>query len=542
MIFLSTLLISIFLTIVLVPLFGQMAHHYQLVDQPGERKVHKVPIPRVGGMAMALGAFVPILLWQWENAFVRTFLLAAGILVAFGVVDDLRELRPGWKFLGQIAAALIVVLFGGVKIVSLGGLLPAGTILPSWFAVPFTVFAIVGVTNAINLSDGLDGLAGGICLLSFSCLGYLAYLEGDAVVGFITLALIGGVFGFLRYNTYPASVFMGDTGSQLLGFSAVTLSLALTQESVTLSPVLPLLLLGFPILDTLTVMAVRIARGKSPFAADKNHFHHHLMGLGLHHTESVLVIYVFQIVLVVGAFFLRFHSDWFLLSGYLVFSAAVLALFSISARTGWSFRRWRPLLRGKLYLKWLRDETRAICYLFRALEVSFPLLLVGTVLLAGPFPRYLSWGGAALLGLIGGVWLLRPRALGDLLRLVLYLLIPLVVYEADQAAAEWSETAERLYHVAFGLFALLTISVSQLSKRKRGFKSTPLDFLILFLALVVPNLPNLRAYHLGLVASKILILYFGCEVLLAETRGPKYGRIAAGVTAVLAVLLLNGLL
>lgn len=540
MIFLSTLLISIFLTVALVPVLRRLALRYQLVDEPGERKVHKVPIPRVGGMALALGAFVPILCWNLGNPFVRTYLLAAGILVAFGVADDLRELSPRWKFLGQIAAAAIVVVLGGVKIVSLGGILPDGATVPSWFAVPFTVFAIVGVTNAVNLSDGLDGLAGGICLLSFSCIGYLAYLEGNAVIGLLVLALAGGVFGFLRYNTYPASVFMGDTGSQLLGFSAAVLSLALTQGSATLSPVLPLLVLGFPILDTLTVMSMRVARGKSPFSADKNHFHHNLMRLGLHHTESVLVIYLFQTLLVLGAFFLRFHSDWLLLGGYLLFCAATLTLFTVSARTGWRPKRCRTLLRAKLTLKWLRDDTEAICHLFKALQLAFPLLLGWTILMAELRSPWLCWGALAFIGAIAAVKVLRPGALGDALRLTLYLLIPLAVYGADQGMALYADAPRRLYNLAFVLFAVVNVAVSQLSRRKQGFKSTPLDFLIFFLAMVVPNLPddNLRAYHLGLAASKILILYFGCEVLLAEMRG-RNDRLAVGVVAVLAVVFLT---
>jgi UDP-GlcNAc:undecaprenyl-phosphate GlcNAc-1-phosphate transferase len=170
---------------------------------------------------------------------------------------------------------------------TLGALLPDGALLPAWVAVPLTVVAIIGVTNAINLADGLDGLAGGISLLSFCCIGYLAYLEGDISVGLAALAFIGAIFGFLRFNTHPATIFMGDTGSQLLGFAAITLSLALTQRQTALSPLLPLILLGFPVLDTLTVMITRILRKRSPFSADRNHFHHNLLDLGFRHPESV---------------------------------------------------------------------------------------------------------------------------------------------------------------------------------------------------------------------------------------------------------------
>ena len=287
MIFLSTLLISILIPIALIPVLSGLALRLQLVDLPGERKVHSQPIPRIGGIAMAIGAMAPILLWCREESFVRCFLPAAGVIALFGIADDLRDLPPKWKLVGQVSAALIVVFPGELKITRLGELLPDGYLLPDGVAIPLTLLVIVGVTNAINLADGLDGLAGGICLLFFSCIGYLAYLEGDTFIGLIALALLGAIFGFLRFNTFPATVFMGDTGSQLLGFSAITLALQLTQGNTALSPVLPLVLLGLPVLDTLTVMTARIAAGRSPFSADKNHFHHNLMSLGLHHNESV---------------------------------------------------------------------------------------------------------------------------------------------------------------------------------------------------------------------------------------------------------------
>ena len=191
--------------------------------------------------------------------------------------------------------------------------------------------------------------------------------------GLIALALVGAIFGFLRFNTYPATVFMGDTGSQLLGFSAITLSLDLTQGNTPLSPVLPLILLGFPVLDTLTVMAIRIATGRSPFLADRNHFHHNLMALGLRHTESVTVIYAGQTALVFAAFLLRFHSDWLLLSGYLVFSITTVVLLSVAGRNGWHEKLVDVTELGSSVFRYLQDvkiEGIAIRYAFPVLEAG----------------------------------------------------------------------------------------------------------------------------------------------------------------------------
>ena len=518
-----------------------------MVDEPGGRKVHSLPIPRVGGIAMAVGIFVPVVLWNYVDRFVWAYLSGAAIIVAFGITDDRRGLRPEWKFVGQLAAALLVVYFGGVRIHTLGTLLPDGFRIPGGFAVPLTVLAIVGVTNAINLSDGLDGLAGGICLLTFCCIGYLAYLEEDFVLGLIALATAGAIFGFLRFNTYPATVFMGDTGSQLLGFTAITLSLALTQGNTPLSPVLPLILLGFPILDTLSVMAVRIAAGRSPFRADRNHFHHNLLALGFQQTESVVVIYACQSLLVLSAFLFRFHSDGLLLGGYLAFSALVIALFTVAARKGWRLREPTTELRdffGSSYLRRMKVEGRAIRFLFRSLEFGLPVLLVITCLLTADLPAYVTPGAALFLALILVVWRFRKDRLGDAIRVTLFLMIPFVVYASTNARVAWvGGAALVVYRTAFGLLALVDIAVSKLSKRREGFKSTPLDFLVVFLAVVVPNLPeqNLRAYSMGLVAAMTIVFYFSLEVLMAEQRG-RHESLAAGTVGALGILLVKGLI
>ncbi|HBG04833.1 MAG: glycosyl transferase [Geobacteraceae bacterium GWC2_58_44] len=540
MIFLSTLLVSVLITIALTPAFSALALRFQLVDLPNERKVHQVPVPRVGGIAMALGAFIPIICWRYADSFVQAYLVGAAILVLFGAVDDFRDLSPRIKFLGQIAAALSAVFLGGIRISNLGMLAPENYLLPGWLAVPLTVVAIVGVTNAINLSDGLDGLAGGISLLIFAGIGYLAYLVGDFSVGLISLALGGALFGFLRFNTHPASIFMGDSGSQFLGFSAITLSLGLTQGRATaLSPILPLILLGFPILDTLTVMVARISRGRSPFSADRNHFHHNLMALGFLHPESVLIIYLFQTFLLLASVHFRFYSDWSLLGGYLVFSLLVLAGFSHAARTRRTVRRldfFDAKIAGRLRL--LKREGVVIRYSFRLFESGVPLLLFITCLVAQRPPLY----GTLICAVSGAAILIvcrfRNAWLPGLLRFVLYLLIPFSVYLGGGLISLYADTPLlRFYNGSFGAVALLIILVSKFSRRKSGFRSSPMDFLIGILALVVPNLPEqqIQEYQVGLTAAKILLLYFSFEVLQAEMRG-KMNRFALWTVASLVAL------
>ena len=543
MIFLSTLLISIFITIGLIPVLQTLASRMNLVDSPGVRKVHSAPIPRVGGIAMAVGAFIPVILWNRSDPFVRAYLAGAAIMIVFGIADDIRNLTPKWKLLGQLLAALVVVFAGGVKVHHLGALLPESVVLAEWICVPLTLLIIVGVTNAVNLADGLDGLAGGICLLVFACIGYLAWLEEDLVIGLVALALAGSIFGFLRFNTHPATVFMGDTGSQLLGFSAVTLSIDLTQRESPISPLVPLVLLGLPVLDTLSVMAIRIARRRPLFSADMNHLHHNLMACGLHQGESVVTIYVLQMFLVVSAFLFRFHSDWMLLGGYLAFSAVTILFITVATRTGWTLRADdNATFFGSRLLRKAKSEGIGIRKLFPILEFGLPFLLIVTCLVPTRVPSYVSWCALGSLGVILAARYFRKERVGDVLRFVLYIMIPVVVYAGSTAPAGWMKGAPlRLINTVFAVLAVLDIAVSKLSRRKEGFNSTPLDFLVILLAVLVPNLPerSLQEYNLGLVATKIIILYFSYEVLIAEVQ-MKCDRVMVGTLGALAVVFLKG--
>lgn len=542
MIFLSTLLLAVLITIALTPLLSSLAIRHNLVDLPGERKVHSRPIPRIGGVAMACGAFAPLLFWYQADRFVLAFLAGAAVLVFFGLLDDLQDLPPKVKFVGQIVAALIVILGGGVQITSLGSLLPDGVHLPLMVGLPLTLVAIVGATNAINLSDGLDGLAGGSCLLIFSAIGFLSYLEGSLVIGVIALALFGVLFGFLRFNTHPATVFMGDAGSQFLGYAASTLAIALTQSKPTLSPILPLILLGFPILDTLTVMFTRIAQKRSPFSADKNHFHHHLLGLGLQQSESVLVIYLLQTVLIVAALLLRYYPDWLLLLSYILFSAVVLYVFRRARNNEWQTGRVRLFnnrITGRLRL--IKREGILVIWTFPVFEIGIPLLLLATCLIAGSAPDYARYAALFFAMVISAVWVWARPLTGKVVRGVIYLMVPFAIYLSEtRPVLQLESSIHTAFNLLFIIFAVLILLISKFSRRHGGFKSSPMDFLILILAVALPNLPmqRIQEYHLGLVAAKIILLYFSFEVLMAEQRRELH-RIAFVTVAALLVLALK---
>jgi UDP-GlcNAc:undecaprenyl-phosphate GlcNAc-1-phosphate transferase len=523
MIYLSAILIAMFLTIVLVPICRHLAFRLNIIDMPDARRVHTVPTPRTGGIAMALGALAPVLLWSHLSDFTASVMVGAWILVLFGLIDDRRDLNYKAKFAGQLAAAIIVVWFGGVKITSLGMLLPDGYILPDFLAIPLTILAIVGVTNAVNLADGLDGLAGGITLLIFICLGYLSWKAQNTAITVLAASVAGAIIGFLRFNTYPAEVFMGDAGSQYLGFMAVTLSLTLTQVNIPLSPLVPLLLLGFPILDTLSVMLQRVSEGRSPFHPDKNHFHHKLMRLGLYHSEAVLAIYALQALLVGSAVWLRYYSDWLILVLYLAFSGLVLAGFHLADKNGWTIRETNESdIANRLSILSRLDRARTtIKVAFKALEIILPLLFFLTALIPRAIPAYFAWFSVGLAVILSGVLLMGHRYSRSVLRLCLYMTIPFLVYEGQINPAPWiSQPLNLAYGFIFLVLVGLVFVTLRLSQRA-GFKSTPMDFLILIVALVVPNLPDepFQGHRMGMVAVKIIVLFFSYEVLIAELRG-----------------------
>jgi len=544
MLYLSTILLSVFITVSLIPIMTRLAARFQMVDFPDPRKIHTIPVPRIGGLAMALGASVPVILWTTADDFLRAYFIGAGVLVLFGLVDDRKGLGHKAKFAGQIVAALIAVFYGGVRIDSLGTLLPDWVQLPQWFAVSLSVVAVVGVTNAINLADGLDGLAGGISLLSFCFIGYLAWLMGNNSVVLLSLSLAGAIFGFLRFNTYPASLFMGDTGSQLLGFSSIVLALMITQGDTPLSPVLPLIILGFPVLDTLTVMVERARERRPLFSADKNHFHHRLIRLGLSHAEAVFVIYTIQAMMIVSAILFRYQSDWLLMAGYMAFSVVTISLFAVADRHALRVRK-SDMIEGALAVKLrtIRDNNWTIKISFGLSELIIPLLFIFSCFLPARVPIYAAVMSSCSVLLIAGAFIFfKKKYLRGCLRLVLYLTIPVVLYLAEGERAVWmNDDLSLLYRLCFGVVALFVILTVRFTRRMKGFRVSTMDFLIIFIAIIVPNLTGqfVRSNNMGLLAVEIIVFFFSYEVLINEVR-EKFNALTLSTLAAAVLLGVRG--
>jgi UDP-GlcNAc:undecaprenyl-phosphate GlcNAc-1-phosphate transferase len=423
-------LLSMVVTVAVLPALVRLAAKWLIVDQPSARKVHTVPIPRVGGVAMAVGIIVAALVTLDLHGQDLWFLAGAATLVVFGALDDRFDLDYRVKLVGQLLAAGMAVIGGGVQVSSLA--FDDLIALSPWVALPLTIFFIVGVTNAINLADGLDGLAGGTSFLCLSAVAILLSLSDQVTGVALALTFAGAVLGFLRFNTYPASVFMGDAGSQLLGFAVAVFSIRATQgEGSQISATLPILLLAVPILDTLSVMAQRVSEGRSPFSADKNHIHHKLLALGFVHHEAVMVNYVLQATLFLLAYFLRFESDLLILCVVSIFFVVAIALLTSAARSGWQLRRSPGAENRRIpkLLAHLRTPEMLPRVAFRAIAVSLAGYATLIVIKTAQFSSDLRLLIMALLAAaVAFLATLRGRPLNLAEKAVVYVTATVLVY------------------------------------------------------------------------------------------------------------------
>lgn len=303
---------SLFFSLLLVPVSRRLAVVMGVLDQPESRKMHSRAVPRMGGLAMAMAMISTILLCVRLEQPVIAFLLGAGIVSFVGLIDDRFSISPRLKFAGQILAALTFVLASGLTLQSFGDLFGSGEIRTSFLAPVVTVFCMVGVMNALNLSDGLDGLAGGIGFMAALFFALLAYWHQAWYWVNISLVLGGILLGFLRYNHYPASLFMGDTGSLLIGYTlaATAVGLAHDTNETSVPPLSLAIILALPIIDTIWVMSHRLLTGHNPFSPDKSHLHHRLLQMGISHAGVVAIIYGLMLFFGFWAWFVSNRPEW----------------------------------------------------------------------------------------------------------------------------------------------------------------------------------------------------------------------------------------
>ena len=337
--YLSVYLGSLFMAIIITPLVIIFAHRIKAIDRPGVRTVHKRPIPRIGGMAFFISAMLVIFIVLFLNNSIGqafrnmqvqliSLFCSATFIFFIGLIDDLKGLPAKYKFLTELLAT-VSLCFAGVKISSIA-------ITEEWvlnlgvLSYPLTILWIVGITNAVNLSDGLDGLAAGISAIACGVIAIFAVYSGSVIMAVIMLALLGSLTGFLFFNFNPARIFMGDCGSLFLGFTIASASvLCSTKSSALVGMALPALALGVPIFDTLFCMLRRFLERRSMFSPDRRHFHHILMDMGIKQRHVVITIYVVTLLFAGLGMFMMVTQDK---NTFIIFSCIlilIILLFSV---------------------------------------------------------------------------------------------------------------------------------------------------------------------------------------------------------------------
>ncbi|MBN2374348.1 hypothetical protein JXL19_11240 [bacterium] len=315
---------SFLFTTILVPLFIKVGKRYGIVDHPTSRKVHSTPIVRTGGAAMLVGSMFPFVLSVPKNRLLLGICLGMLCIFSVGMIDDIREIGYQWKFLGQSLAALMTLFISNIGSDIIIRLWSGFSLDHGFFSIPLYFVFLVASINIINLADGLDGLASGICLLIFCCTAFFSYFSGNLPSTLLCMCMLGGIIGFMRYNTYPAIVFLGDTGSMFLGYTVGLCMILLTSGHTRISPIIPLYIIGVPVIDTSMVIFERWMDKRPVFKADKNHFHHKLLKIGFKHNEAVIIIYSIQLVMIILAWTLRSLVDGILIVIYLLMVTSVL--------------------------------------------------------------------------------------------------------------------------------------------------------------------------------------------------------------------------
>ncbi|CAH0993318.1 Undecaprenyl-phosphate alpha-N-acetylglucosaminyl 1-phosphate transferase [Sinobacterium norvegicum] len=511
--------LSLFGTIVLMPPMIRYAANFGLTDEPGdERKIHTAVIPRCGGLAIALASVLPLYLWLPLNDELLGLIIASSIIVTFGVVDDVKELDYKWKFIGQILAVICLIFFG-IEISILPFFSPTTTYYqPLCLLVSF--FFLLGCINAVNLSDGLDGLAAGVSLLSLGLVIVYASIAEDFGAAMVAIIVIGGLLGFLRFNTYPARVFLGDTGSQLTGLVLCSLALIVTQvDNSPLSPMLPVLMLGLPIFDTLMVMVIRLRAGRSPFSPDKNHLHHRLMGLGFHHYQAVAAIYIMQFSLLASSYFLRYESDLIIAVFYLFFCSILLLMLYLLSSNVYISKGADVGLSERIN----NDKRNSLIRRFEWFYLHSTSVIQCLLLIFYTFVFVFSYGDISaelaeyMIVVSVVLFLVHLLSTGQnpvVLRLIFYsggVVATLLLSVIDS-------TALVVFFDSFLLLLVVVLALAIRMTRKEFFRLDNQDLLVFLAVIVIPQFPfdSIDSTTLGHFTLRIVVLFYASEFLVAR--------------------------
>lgn len=354
--FIMVLIGTLVISAVATPIIRLLSFRIGAVDNPNARRINKVPMPTAGGLAIFLSFAVtnlfmmPSILNEVPGrgnylGYILPLVIAGGIVIVTGLVDDIREIKPLPKFLGTVSAAAIIWFFTDFRFdhfkIPFGGPLLA---FSPWLSFFLTILWIVAITNAVNLIDGLDGLVSGVSIISLTTMGIVSYFFLHDSNIFLTLTifvLVAAIAGFLPYNYNPAIIYLGDTGALFIGFMIGVLSLQGLKNSTAVAVITPMIILGVPITDTVVAIIRRTLSGQKFYEADRMHLHHRLLSLGLTHRGTVLVIYAISFIFSLTSLLLNVSSR---LGGVLLLISLVLGVLILSEMIGIFGENRTPLL------------------------------------------------------------------------------------------------------------------------------------------------------------------------------------------------------
>ena len=324
----------------LTPHVSEFAHKVGAMDVPRDsRRMHKKPIPRMGGLAIFMGILASLMIFGQMDVQMLSILLGAMIIVVLGIFDDIVALGAKFKFCIQIIAAAIPVCVGGLKIEFFTSFNPFSNnpyFSLGMLAIPVTILWIVGITNAVNLIDGLDGLAAGVSSIAAMTMLAVGLLTNEIMVAITMGALAGSCIGFLPYNFNPAKIFMGDTGSTFLGFMLATMSIeGFFKFYAVISFAVPFLILGLPIFDTASAITRRLMEGRNPMSPDRGHVHHKLVDMGFNVKQAVAILYAISATLGLAAVILTTSGE----AKAMILILAVILVMAVGGRILWSLQK-----------------------------------------------------------------------------------------------------------------------------------------------------------------------------------------------------------
>lgn len=330
-------LISFLITFITIPIVIKMVHKFGLLDLPDDRKSHKAPVPTMGGIGIYVGILVSVLLNITLTTQVISLLISVTIMFITGIIDDMMNLKASLKLMIQLIVSFILV-YSGFNITGLFGFLGIQSI-PLMVQYPLSIISIVGIMNAFNLIDGIDSLAASLGLLICSVFSWLFFMANEIPYLYLSVSVAAALLAFLKYNYNPARIFMGDTGSLLLGtmISILTIHyLALIEQksasdlTPVQSPALIVALIAIPVFDTLRVFTMRLLKGNSPFKADRTHIHHILIDKGLSHNQAVFLILMLGILIIYNAWYSILAVEYVVLMLFVLYVIVIRIFYSLN--------------------------------------------------------------------------------------------------------------------------------------------------------------------------------------------------------------------